>query len=367
VITITFAGHALADDVINGQFGPGALYRIVKPSNWNGNLVLYAHGDVTGTSVVLPAEGNTVIGLLTPQGYAVAFSSFSENGWAVKDGAQRTQQLLGIFTSKFGQPSRVYIAGASLGGLITIKLAEDHPGFFAGALPTCAVAGGAQQEFDYQANTRALFDLFYPNVLPGSAGDIPPGTDPIQGVLLPAGAAMQTDLILHGFAANVFKIAAITQTPIPGATPDELVRSIATAVGAHATVFGDLMARTHGHPYFDNSKTVYTGALPQSLLDAINFGVERFTASPSALNYLDHYDDPSGDLHIPMLMLSDSRDPIAPGFNQTSYADKVAASGNSDLLVQQKVDRYNHCDFTPTELGTAFAHLVIWVETGIKP
>jgi alpha-beta hydrolase superfamily lysophospholipase len=95
-----------------------------------------------------------------------AFSSYSENGWAVKDGVQRTHQLLGIFTSKFGQPTRVYISGASMGGLIAIELAEKYPGAIAGALPTCAVAGGALRQFDYPANVRVLFDLFYPHVLP---------------------------------------------------------------------------------------------------------------------------------------------------------------------------------------------------------
>jgi len=90
---------------------------------------------------------------LAPQGFAVAFTSFSENGFAVKDGAQRTYQLLGIFTSKFGPPAQVFVAGASLGGLITIKLVEEHPGTFVGALPVCAVAGGTKLHFDYYGNT----------------------------------------------------------------------------------------------------------------------------------------------------------------------------------------------------------------------
>jgi pimeloyl-ACP methyl ester carboxylesterase len=81
---------------------------------------------------------------------------YSENGWAVKDGVQRTHQLLGIFTSKFGQPTRVYISGASMGGLIAIELAEKYPGVITGALPTCAVAGGALWPFDYLANVPAL-------------------------------------------------------------------------------------------------------------------------------------------------------------------------------------------------------------------
>ena len=44
-------------------------------------------------------------------GYAVALSSYSENGWAVKDAVIRTRQLIGIFTSKAGNPENVYVMG----------------------------------------------------------------------------------------------------------------------------------------------------------------------------------------------------------------------------------------------------------------
>jgi pimeloyl-ACP methyl ester carboxylesterase len=362
MLFLGLAGTAIADDVVDGRFGPGALYRLVRPTQWNGSLVLYAHGFVgAGEEIALPPAGDLLIALLVPQGFAVAFTSFSENGWAVKDGADRTHQLLGIFTSKFGQPSRVYVGGASMGGLITIKLIEDYPGAFAGALPSCAVAGGARRQFDYVGNTRALFDFFYPGVLPGTAGDVPPGLDIMQAIVLPAFAAMQHD------PAGAFTLGRIDQTPIPFASPPELVQSIATALAWHAMSFGDVLDRTHGHHYFDNHDTRYTGNVPTAVLEAINAGVERFNATRSALEYLARYYEPSGDLHIPMLMLSTARDPVVPGFHQVAYRAAVSATGDSNLLVQRSVDRYGHCVFTPAELASAFADLVRWVELGIKP
>lgn len=353
---------ATADDVVDGRFGPGALYRLVRPSLWNGGLVLYAHGFVSREALVaLPAEGDLLISLLVPQGFAVAFTSFSENGWAVKDGAQRTHQLLGLFTSKFGAPVRVYIGGASMGGLIAIKLAEEYPGAFAGVLPSCAAAGGARRQFDYMGNTRALFDFFYPDVLPGTASEVTPGLDIGQAIVSPAVAAMQND------PAGALAVGLIEQTPIPFASPAELVQSIATALAWHAMSSGDLLDRTHGHPYFDNSQTEYGGALSMSLLAAINDGVERFSVAPSALEYLDQNYEPSGDLRIPTLMLSTSRDPVVPGFHDFAYRNLVAAAGNPDLLVQRTVDHYGHCIFGPAELALAFADLARWVELGIKP
>ena len=68
-----------------------------------------------------------------------------------------------------------------------------------------------------------------------------------------------------------------------------------------------------------------------------------------------------------MLMLSDSRDPVVPGFNQTAYRDAVAAAGNPNLLVRRQIPAYGHCVFTPPQLATAFSDLVLWAEFGVTP
>jgi pimeloyl-ACP methyl ester carboxylesterase len=359
------AGSALADDIVNGKFGPGALYRLVHPTNWNGTLVLYAHGFVSpDEQVAIPPDAEQVIALLAPRGYAVAVSSFSENGWAVKDGTQRTYQLLGIFTSKFGAPSRVYVAGGSMGGLIAINLIETYQGAFMGVVPACAVAGGLQRELDYFADVRVLFDLFYPGVLPGSAVDVPQGINVVTQIFLPAIAAMTVNPI------GALAIASISQTPVPFANAQELGESIATAL-VGAAGYPDVLRFTHGQPFFDNVSTVYTGALPPADLLWINANVQRFSASPAGLNYVQHNYTPTGDLRIPALTLSTFRDPVAPGFHRDAYGAAVAAAGGANWLVQRSVlgtgNGYGHCTFTPLELVTAFSDLVLWAEFGVKP
>jgi len=351
-----------AFEVVDGSTGPGSLYRLVRPANWNGILVVYAHGYTSPDApIALPAEATLITSLLTPQGFAVAYSSFSENGWDVKDGAQRTHQLLGIFASNFGQPRHVYIGGASLGGLIAIKLTETYPRDYAGALAACAVAGGTRRLFEYHSNVRALFDFFYPGVLPGNAATLPPGTDVTSGIVLPVIAAMTANPTPAGY------MAAIDQTPLPFATPAQLVESIVTALVGNATELTDDLL-TNGKPYFDNRSTVYSSALlPAPLLQAINAGIGRFDASPSAVALLDHNYTPSGDLRIPMLMLSNALDPVVPGFNQASYLAAVTANGAANLLVQRQVPVFGHCVFTPAQLLTAFGDLVLWGELGIKP
>lgn len=352
-----------ADEVVDGEIGPGSVYRMVRPDNWNGNLYLYAHGAAPRSApVALPLEGDALINLLVPQGYAVAFSSFSENGWAVKDGAQRTMQLLGLFKARFGNPQRVYIGGASMGGLITIKLVEEHPELFAGALPICTPSGGTRLLFDYPAHVRVLFDYFYPGVLPGNAGSVPTDIDVNTSIVFPAIAAMQSN------PAGALAISQIVQTPIPYQTEAEFFESIITALLVHAGSFIELSPEFRDMPYFENQETIYQGALPPLFLATLNASVARFSASPSALNYMDQYYQPSGDLQVPMVMLSMTRDAIVPSIHQTVYKNLVTASGNSNMLVQRDVDRYGHCtNFTPIEIATAFAELVAWVELGIIP
>src|SRR5262249_24627423 len=162
-----------------------------------------------------------------------------------------------------------YVAGASMGGLIAIRLIETWPGEFAGVLPACAIAGGLARQVDFTANVRVLFDLFYPGVLPGSAVDVPPGIDVTEDIINPAVAAMTVN------PTGALAIASIAQTPVQFASGPELLESIATAL-AGAAGYPEILALAHGQPYFDNTATQYTGALPAATLAFINANVQRF-------------------------------------------------------------------------------------------
>jgi hypothetical protein len=110
--------------VVRGSIGPGALYELAIPANWNGDLVLFAHGysdSVSWQDYLGPdgpptgfAAGRLGEGLLALN-YGVAYSSYAEPGFAIKDGAIRTRQLLGLFTKHFGKPKRTYLIGISMG------------------------------------------------------------------------------------------------------------------------------------------------------------------------------------------------------------------------------------------------------------
>ena len=347
--------------VIDGALA-GSLYRLFRPAHWNGRLLLYAHGTVRpDRPIALPAEGQAVILLAALESTATAFSSFRENGWAVKDGGQRTEQLRGIFTSKFGRPTRTYIAGGSQGGLIATMLAERHPQHYAGALSLCGPNAGATRNVKYVGDIRTLFDYFYPGVLPGNAVSLPPDVDVDTQVIQPALRAIAADP--SGAAA----IAHIDQTPLPGLTPSEIASSISTALFYHGSLLGNVLDHTHGHPVYDNTATVYSGSLPPDELASINAGVPRYRGSPAGENYVHHYYDPTGRLSIPFLSMYNTRDPDVPLFNHLAYRAKVAAAGRSAFLVDRPVEGFGHCQFTPDEAIAAFRDLVRWAESGVRP
>jgi hypothetical protein len=56
-----------------------------------------------------------------------------------------------------------------------------------------------------------------------------------------------------------------------------------------------------------------------------------------------------------------------PFHMEIEYAQRVAANGASQWLVQRATRDFGHCTFTPTELVTTFVDLVSWVDDGLKP
>jgi pimeloyl-ACP methyl ester carboxylesterase len=352
--------------IVTGQTGQGAQYLFHVPADWNGSLVLYIHGirDVSQPVTLDNNNQDDVLGLraaLTAQGYAVAYSSFSENGWAIRDGALRTHQLLGLFRSEFAAPARTYLIGHSLGALIATKLAETYPAHYAGVLPVCGILGGGQMTINYIGNIRLLFDFFYPGVLPGSVID--PAGASLEQVIGTAQAA------LVGNLAGAFGIAAVMEAigmplPLVGATPAEqvptLVVTILNGLGFHARGFDDLTARTHGHPAFDNHGTDY-------VIPAVQQGVPRYSAQPDALRYLQQWYQPTGRLQAPMLALDPMFDPVAPLFHKDSYEAAVERQGRGELLRRRAIPTFGHCEVPTMATVAAFSQLVSWVENGTLP
>lgn len=373
--SLSLAGNGVWAEDVSGSTAGGSLYRMLVPVNWNGEVVFYAHGfrDVAAP-VVLGEEQDNFDDLrdwLGGKGYAVAYSSWRENGVATQEGALATHQLRGLFASNFGQPARAYLAGHSLGGLVAVRLAEKYPQQYDGVLPMCGPVGGMRAEAQYLADTRALWDVFFPGTLPGDAGSLPPITDVNAQIVGPVVAAITTQ---PGGFQRAGAITRFAQTPVPFVTNagpvvqgQTLVGSLAYVLAFHARGLDDLTSRTHGHLPYDNMNTVYAGPLDAATLGFVNATVKRFATTPDAQNFLDRNYEPTGELRIPTLSVHTALDPAVPLFHEDSLRARVARAGRADMLLQRTTPAYGHCTFQLAEMQGAFTALETWVRTGVKP
>ena len=351
--------RADAQQLVQGTTPTGALYAFAVPDDWNGDLIVYGHGIVDPAApIALPTtqDGFTVLKeALLERGFAVAYSSYSENGYALKDAFHRLHELPALFKARVNRrPDRVYLMGHSLGAVAVQMLAERFPAKYDGALAMCGFVSGGGPEVQYLGDVRVLFDAYFPGVLPGNVLEVPTPPAPFQPgdpLFMAVLNALQQGLFTPGTPTLAFASAA----KLPFISVQELIAGAMNAIGFNLRFTGDLLARTGGKSFYDNLDTIYPPAV-----DAI---VGRFTAERRGLNYLDRFYSPSGDISFPVMTVHGTRDPVVPLFHENDYATLAPEA----WLVQRTVNSFGHCAINQQEVLTAFDDLVRWVKYGERP
>src|ERR1700722_19825249 len=109
-------GSGQLSRVWTGIADDGASYRIEVPPNWNGTLVMFAHG-YRGTGNEGWIDDPQLRQYFVDNGVAWAASSYAMNGYDPGDGVVDTHDLLEAFPSITGLGSRqVIMSGLSMGG-----------------------------------------------------------------------------------------------------------------------------------------------------------------------------------------------------------------------------------------------------------
>lgn len=344
---------------LEGELGSGALYAIDVPEDWNGDLVLWAHGYALAQApVALPVSDNlpAIRAGVLERKFAFAVTSYSENGYAEAEGARQVHQLRGVFSDRVASPRHTMLLGFSLGGLIGLQLAEAHPGLYDAALLVSGVVGGTRAEVEYVGDVRVLFDALFPCPLPGDVTHVPDEPFPLPAV--------------YGcVVANPQSIGALACTyrdprfPLPGRSGDELVQTILRVLGFHWYAAEDLFDRTHEHQLYDNHDLAYSSCAP-----GLNDRIARYVSTPDAGNFMRQHYEPSGVLRVPVLTLHARHDPEVPAGHEALLREKAEAAGYGDNLVQRLPDRYGHTEvFPPEEVLKAFDDLMNWLASGRKP
>lgn len=381
VLGLAVPAATAAPTVITGEKN-GAPYRIVVPENWNGTLVVHAHGyrdladqpgEVDDRSA--PAAPNAALEpVLLAQGYALAGSAYKTNGWAVQDGITDTKALVSHFRHAVGQPARTLLWGFSMGSVVTLALAEQTAGHFDGYIAACAVAAGAPRAWDGAIATSLAYKVAFGwNDAWGSVGDVRDDLDFDTEVVPKMIPEVSNPLNFGKFEfIRLVTGAAPLAFPAP-AYPSWILTNMFFGTEGRAE-----LERRAGGPVGQNLTHVYTlsaadkaylavlGVNADPLLAQMNAG-RTIAAETSARNYVRHWADYSGTIKKPVLTLHTQTDSLVPPSHESAYAATVGAAGRSDLLAQTFTSGNGHCNFTGPQLLTALGALDSWVATGTKP
>jgi hypothetical protein len=221
-------GEAPVPGCADATTSSGALTRVCFPAEWNGDLILYAHGYVQPDGpLAIPDDligGTPVEDLINAAGYAYATTSYRANGLIADLAVDDLVQLKELVRRTVRpDPVRIYIVGVSEGGLVAALAAEAPLDPYTGVLAACAPIGDFARQIDYFNDVRVVFDYFFPGVIPGSPIDPPEevraGWD---ATYAPAVVAALTD-----DPAAALELAEVTGIPAEGLDPGALGEAVA--------------------------------------------------------------------------------------------------------------------------------------------
>lgn len=355
----------------------GAAYRVEVPANWNGKLVMYAHG-YAGTGAGLGVSNPSIRRYLIQNGYAWAASSYSKNYYDVRAGVEDTNALALEFTKiatknsrPLAEPSKIYITGHSMGGHITGAAIEDEAAKtavnkvkYAGAVPMCGVMGDAElfnQFAAMQVTAQALAGLpSYP-------------TDKWSEIQTQVTNTLFTTFPSQPTATGVKYLSVlknITGGPRPmfdqGIAFGGSFPSAYGTFGSDGTVTGILnrnVLDTRAFTYQIDGDTAGTAALNSSVLK-LTAAVDANRLRTDGLRWIPQI---NGEFKIPVVSIHTLGDLFVPFSMEQVYQKRVAAKGNGNWLVQRAIRGASHCDFSVQEQVEAFDAMIKWERDGIKP
>lgn len=361
----------------------GAGYVVEVPQNWNGRLVMYAHG-YAGEGAAVGVSVPSIRRHLVNNGYAWAASSYSKNFYDVRVGVEDTNALALEFNRiatangrTLPVPTRTFIIGHSMGGHVAAAAIEDETQRTAhnkvrydGAVPMCGVTGDTEL-FDYfggyQMAAQALAGV--PRTSTARWADIAPlvrslmwTTFPTTGLGVPSLQGEKLREVVKNLTGGERPI-----FPIGYAHP--LQGTVWGTFGADGTVNGILNRSVVDTTRFvyqlDNDPAVSTDEATLNA-NAIDM-VAAADANRLRIDGLRWIPRVNGEFHVPVVTIHTLGDMYVP-FKQTQiYRERAVARGNSQWLVQRAIRAPSHCDFTVAEQVNAFADMVNWVETGTVP
>ena len=407
VFTPSSGGSAINFQVCTGTDFNGAKYEIRMPSKFNGMMYLYNHGirgnhNMPKVPVIRPngyvvdmapevAPGRTtndqllIAQELLKQGYAVAGTGVSAQGWSVPEAIQGNLQLINAAYEKFPKITRIVSWGDSLGGHISQALSEKAD--VIDAVANLHMAGSASSQYTYANDFLWMFKTFFDPTIKGNGysagttgymeymGDITKvltafGT--IQAAIAadpltpkwPASSTVPDSLKALPVRSAVLLVGLLAGVPVQSNTYDassgpagpletSFGLAISPALGVFENAFTALALALIGNydaeircggTIFDNTATDYAARLGDNG-DVYAAGLSGKTATAGMLAYLNklnpaaprvkgnpdsmyciksQQDNYSGKITIPTITISQTADQVTPGGFIQKFKDLYA-------------------------------------------
>ena len=407
VFTPSSGGSAVNFQVCTGTDFNGAKYEIRMPSKFNGMLFLYNHGirgnhNMPKVPVIRPngyvvdmspevAPGRTtndqllIAQELLKQGYAVAGTGVSAQGWSVPEAIQGNLQLISAAYEKFPKISKIVSWGDSLGGHISQALSEKAD--VIDAVANLHMAGSASSQYTYANDFLWMFKTFFDPTIKGNGyssgtagymeymGDITKvltafGT--IQAAIeanplaptWPASSKVPDSLKAIPVRSAVLLIGLLAGVPVQSNTYDassgpagpletSFGLAISPALGVFENAFTALALALIGNydaevrcggTIFDNTDTDYAARLGDNgdvyaagltgksatagmlaYLNKLNPAAPRVKGNPDSINCIkNQQDNYTGKITIPTITISQTADQVTPGGFIQKFKDLYA-------------------------------------------
>jgi pimeloyl-ACP methyl ester carboxylesterase len=373
-VFVVLVGAFISTTPVAGQAGcgpdgvqaSGSIYRICMPDaeDYNGHLVIWAHGFQDAIEPVgIPDEqlefGDvTIPGLVNDLGFGFATNSYSKTGLAIVQGRDDILDLVEIFTAEQGAPEKVFLVGASEGGIITALLVEQNPETFAGGLAICGPVGDFAQQIDYFGDSRVTFEYFFPGLIPGDP--LAPSPELMEIWSEYYEDVVRPTVFAPANAGKLAEWAAVAKLPFdPDNLTETLGQSVRDVLRYSVVNLNDAVATIGGFP-FENRWRWYSGSNNDW---ALNMSVQRAAADPVAIAEMDASYDTTGNLAAPLITLHTTLDQQVPYFHENLYVIKTLLSGALfHRHLNLAIDRYGHCNVTAFESLVSLFFLLAYTD-----
>ncbi len=373
-----------ATTVISGTLADGTLWRVAKPDNWNGTLIL----DLDGYGNANPTTPGALQRWMNDHGYAIGGIQREPIGYNFAGAVAHFLTVRDAFIAQFGPVARTLTIGNSRGGFASRIAMELRPDIFKGAVVSSG--GGAGEIATFNQRTSGLFVL---KTLVNPAAPIPIGLVVNSGAENTAIGQLSTLAMSTPLGrARMALAGAIEQSPIwfQGATPPANATAWVTAVGQQfafanpAQVRGGIQTAaggntfwTHGLDYaklFDKA----TPVIKQWVLDlyaaagvdiqtdfATLAGTRRLAADPAAVAKAEPMMTYDGSrLQGPVIMVDNMGDPIDSPAYKNAYELMLAKAGKSHLVRAAYINSTGHGGQSAGEKIAGFLKLIERLDTG---